>query len=180
MKNKIENKSVKFNKNIKIITNVILAAFMIASVTYAVVREIKAKKEALLVAQTPIVSEKTESVQANPLKPKVFVYYLHATGRCSNCIKIEKWTKETIDKYYIKEQKEGKLEFNVYNVDEGTYTHFKDDYKLVTKSVVLSLVKGGKEQKYEVLSGVWNNLNDANAFYAYVKEKTDGYLKEAN
>ena len=180
---KPEEKTKANNKIIKTITNVVLLAFIAASITYAVIKDYKAKKEALAAAEAVKIqavaeAQATAAVPA-PAKSKVVVYYLHATGRCSNCIKIENWTKETVDKYYVKEVKEGKLEFRTHNVDEGAYMHFKDDYKLVTKSVVLSLVKDGKEKKYEVLSGVWNNLHDQNAFYAYVKEKADGYLKEA-
>ena len=135
------------------------------------------KEQAASVVLTPAVNPNNPIQKPIVEKAKVIAYYLHATGRCSNCIKIEAWSKAALDKFFVKEQKNGKLQFIVLNIDEGENRHFVEDYKLVTKSLVLSLVKNGKEINYEVLSGVWNYLNDENAFYQYVKGRTDEFLK---
>ena len=54
------------------------------------------------------------------------------------------------------------------------------DYQLYTKSVVLSLVKDGKEQKYENLPKIWEYVGDTDTFYTYIKTETDEYLAELN
>ncbi|PJC47547.1 MAG: hypothetical protein CO035_06125 [Candidatus Omnitrophica bacterium CG_4_9_14_0_2_um_filter_42_8] len=108
----------------------------------------------------------------------VTAYYFHGYFRCSNCYKIEKYSKEAIDKYFAKELASGELEYEAINIDEKGNGHFAKDYKLYTKSLVLSRVKAGKEVKYKNLEKVWNYLGDKEAFYNYVKEEVTKFLEE--
>jgi len=50
------------------------------------------------------------------------------------------------------------------------------DYQLYTKSVVLSLVKDGKEVKFKNLDKVWQLLRNKDKFYKYIKEETTNFL----
>jgi hypothetical protein len=75
---------------------------------------------------------------------KVIAYYLHGTFRCTTCRTIEKYSKEAIEKYFANELKSGKLEFRPVNIEEPENKHFIQDYQLVTRSLVLSLVSDGK------------------------------------
>ena len=109
----------------------------------------------------------------------VKAYYFHGDFRCSNCYKIEKYSKEAIDKYFVKELESGELEYKVINVDERSNEHFAKDYKLYTKSLVISKIKGGKEVEYKNLEKVWDYLGNKEAFYNYVKEEVTKFL-EAN
>ena len=104
-------------------------------------------------------------------------YYFHGDFRCSNCYKIEKYSKEAIDKYFAKELASGELEYKVVNVDEKDNEHFAKDYKLYTKSLVISKIKGGEEVEYKNLEKVWNYLGDKEAFYNYVKEEAAKFLE---
>ena len=56
--------------------------------------------------------------------------------------------------------------------------HFVNDYQLYTKSVVLSLVRDGKEMKFKNLEKVWQLLRNKDKFYKYIKEETQGFLDE--
>jgi acetone carboxylase gamma subunit len=47
---------------------------------------------------------------------------------------------------------------------------------LYTKSVVLSLVKAGKEVKWKNLDKVWHLLRDKDKFYQYIKTKVQKFL----
>jgi thiol-disulfide isomerase/thioredoxin len=109
---------------------------------------------------------------------QVVAYYFHGTFRCSSCLKIEQYSKEAIGKYFGNELKSGKLIFKVINVEEKGNEHYVTDYQLYTKSLVLSLVKDGKEIKSENLVKVWEHLGDRDKFYEYVKNNVDSYLKE--
>lgn len=109
---------------------------------------------------------------------QVVAYYFHGDFRCSNCVKIEQYSKEAIEKYFSDELNSGKLVFRVINVDVEGNEHYMKDYRLYTKSLVLSLVKNGKEIKYENLQGVWKYLGDKDGFYGYVKSSVETYLKE--
>jgi len=108
----------------------------------------------------------------------VKAYYFHGDFRCSNCYKIEKYSKEAIDKYFAGELASGELEYKVINIDRRGNGHFAEDYKLYTKSLVLSRVKAGEEVEYKNLEKVWNYLGDKEAFYNYVKEEVAKFLKE--
>lgn len=109
---------------------------------------------------------------------KVTVYYFHGTFRCPSCLKIEQYSKEAIEKYFGDELNSGRLVFKVINIEEKGNEHFVDDYQLYTKSLVLSLVKEGKEIKSENLVKVWEYLGNRDKFYEYVNSSVKSYLGE--
>lgn len=108
----------------------------------------------------------------------VKVYYFHGDFRCSKCHKLEQYSKEAIENNFKAELASGKLEFKVINTDEKGNEHFLNDYQLYTKSLVISLVKGGKEDKYKNLTKIWEYVQDKQEFFDYVKEEIAAYLKE--
>ncbi|MDD5137094.1 MAG: nitrophenyl compound nitroreductase subunit ArsF family protein [Candidatus Omnitrophica bacterium] len=128
----------------------------------------------LLVAALIFVSFVCEAAPAN----SVIVYYFHGNFRCVNCKTIEQNTKEAVEKYFRKELDAGTVVFKVVNVETKGNEHFTDEYKLYTKSVVLSLVKGGKEIKSDNLTKVWEYLRNKDAFHQYIRTEIEKYLKE--
>lgn len=108
----------------------------------------------------------------------VVAYYFHGNFRCVNCKMIEQYTKEAIEKYFQKELNAGKVAFKVINVETKDNEHFTNDYQLYTKSVVLSLVKNGKEVKFDNLTKVWEHLRNREAFHQYIKTEVEKYIKE--
>ena len=119
----------------------------------------------------------TVSAETSPAD-YVAVYYFHGNFRCVNCKTIEQYTKEAVDKYFQKELGAGKVLFKVINVETKGNEHFTNDYQLYTKSVVLSLVKNGKEIKFDNLTKVWEHLRNKDAFHQYIKSEVERYLKE--
>jgi len=108
----------------------------------------------------------------------VVVYYFHGNFRCVNCRNIEQYTKESVEQYFQKELSSGKVTFKVINVETKGNEHFTKDYKLYTKSVILSLVKNGKEVKFDNLTKVWEYLRNKEAFHQYIKSEVEKYIKE--
>ncbi len=108
----------------------------------------------------------------------VTAYYFHGTFRCSNCLRIEQYSKEAIEQNFKDELSLGKLVFKVINIETKGNEHFTKDYQLYTKSVVLSLVKNGKEIKFDNLTKVWEYLSNKDAFHQYIKSEVEKYLKE--
>jgi len=108
----------------------------------------------------------------------VTVYYFHGNFRCANCHNIEQYTKEAVEQYFKKELDSGKIVLKIINVETKGNEHFMEDYRLYTKSVVLSLVKNNKEVKSDNLVKVWEYLSNKDAFCQYVKREIEGYLKE--
>ncbi len=107
---------------------------------------------------------------------KVVAYYFHTTFRCPSCHKIEQFTEGAIKEYFAKEIESRDLEYRVINIEEKGNEHFVQDYKLYTKSVVLSMVKDGKETQFKNLEQVWQLLRNKDKFYQYIKSETRGFL----
>ena len=122
-------------------------------------------------------AESAEDIE-NATANHVMVYYFHGNFRCVNCKTIEQNTKEAIERYFPEELETGKVVFKVINVEINGNEHFTNDYQLYTKSVVLSLVKNGKQVKFDNLTKVWEHLRNKDAFHQYIKSEVERYLKE--
>ena len=109
---------------------------------------------------------------------QIIVYYFLTNVRCSSCYKIEQYTKEAVEQYFGNELKLGMLVFKPINIEKKENKHFIKDYQLYTKSVVISMINGGKEIKYKNLTKVWQYLRDKQKFYDYIKTETSKYLDE--
>jgi len=112
-------------------------------------------------------------------EPYLNVYYFRSNFRCSNCYKIEEYTKEAMQRYLQDKLESGEIVYKTINIDEEENVHFVDDYKLYTKSVVLSKLKDGKEVEYKNLQKIWEYLNDEEKFHSYIKEEIYSFFNEA-
>lgn len=110
---------------------------------------------------------------------KVIAYYFHGTFRCPTCHKLEQYSKEAIETNFKDALLSGVLEFEVVNVEYKGNEHYGSDYKLYTKSLILSLVRNGKETKWKNLDKIWEYAGDKQRFIDYVKSETTDLLKEA-
>lgn len=109
----------------------------------------------------------------------VTVYYFHGNFRCATCLKMEQYAKETAENNFKQELSSGKVIFKAINVDEKKNEHFIHDFQLYTKSLVISLVKNGKELKSKNLTKIWDYVGNKQKFYDYVSEEVNNFLKEA-
>ncbi len=109
---------------------------------------------------------------------KVTAYYFHGAFRCPTCMTMEKYSREAIETNFKDELSSGEVEFKVVDVEKKGNEHFAKEYSLYTKSLVLSLVEGGKEVKYKNLDKIWEYVRDRQRFIAYVTQEMDKYLKE--
>jgi hypothetical protein len=109
----------------------------------------------------------------------VIAYYLHGTFRCPTCHKLEQYSKEAIETNFKDALASGKLEFKVVNVEDKGNEHYTKDYQLYTKSLVLSLIKDGKETKWQNLDKIWEYVGNKQRFIDYVKSGVADLLKEA-
>ena len=125
------------------------------------------------------VAEAAESAQpAMSLPSQVVVYYFHGNARCPSCYKLEQFAKEALEQNFANELKDGRMVFKVVNLDQSGNAHFVNDYQLYTKSVVISLVKDGKQVRYKNLERVWDLLRDQDQYHAYVRDEIKPFLGE--
>jgi len=92
---------------------------------------------------------------------------------------MEKFTREAIETNFKDAFDSGKLDFKVVNVEERGNEHFVDDYKLYTKTLILSLVKDGKEVKSKNLDKIWELARNKQKFIEYVTGEVSVFMKDA-
>ena len=113
---------------------------------------------------------------SGPDDHRVIVYYFHGEFRCGTCKRIEQLTKEAVTESFVNEIRTGLVELKVINVDEKENSHFSKDYKLFTKSVVVSDIVNGKEQQWKNLQKVWELVRSEEAFKEYIRNEIKAYL----
>ena len=108
----------------------------------------------------------------------VRVLYFHSNVRCYSCKKIESLTRKALDEGFESEIAGGSIEVAAINVEDSENRHFIEDYRLYTKSVIVSDVSGQKETRWKNLTRVWELFGNEAAFKSYVQEEVRNYLSE--
>jgi len=91
---------------------------------------------------------------------------------------MEKYSKEAIEANFKDALTSGRLEFKAVNVEDRGNEHFVNDYKLYTKSLILSLVKDGKEVKSKNLDKIWELARNKQKFIEYVTAEVNALMKD--
>ena len=108
----------------------------------------------------------------------VVAYYFHGSFRCRTCLAIERQARETIATGFPDELASGELRWRALNVEEPGNEHFVEDFKLVTRSLVLVSYQDGKVLRFQTLDKVWQLVRDEELFSEYVREATRTFLTE--
>jgi hypothetical protein len=109
----------------------------------------------------------------------VIAYYFHGSFRCPTCHKLEQYSKEAIEANFKDVIASGRLEYKVVNIEDRGNEHYGSEYQLYTKSLILSLVKEGKEIKWKNMDKIWEYVGNKQRFIDYVKNGITELLKEA-
>lgn len=165
--------------NTKQLITVVLLIFVAGSVAYMFGRQAGADK------QTPptiaIEKEQIEAAvaQVDPIGPQaeLVVYYFHGDIRCMTCEKLEGYARESLETDFADRMASGQILWKPVNVDKPENTHFVKDYELVTKSVILSRVKDGKEVEFKNLDRIWDLVGDKEQYTRYISEQVAGFLE---
>jgi len=112
------------------------------------------------------------------LKNGVNVFYFFTSHRCKTCLTIERLTKATVSVNFSKEVRNKKLSFNLVQYDIKANRHYLKHYKLLTKSVVISRIKNGKEISWKNLDKIWELVNSPEQFKNYITKEITTLLKE--
>jgi hypothetical protein len=132
----------------------------------------------LVIAYPTLCALAQESAGHQPAAHKVIAYYFHTNTRCSTCIKIEAYSKEAIEKGFPEEIKNGTLEMRIVNYERPDNRHFMQDYKLVSKSLILVNMVNGKQTEWTNLKLVWQLTGSKDAFLNYVRKEVRSYLSK--
>ena len=94
----------------------------------------------------------------------------------ATCRRIEQLTREAVSKSFANEIGSGALQMKVINVEEPQNSHFSKDYKLFTRSVVVSDMVNEKEKQWKNLQKVWELVHDEKAFKEDIRSEIKDYL----
>ena len=126
-----------------------------------------------LVSGTEPVGEGREAPES-----QVWVTYYYTSYRCPTCKKLETFSRQAIEEGFPAELEEKRIVFRTLNLDEPENSRYVEDYKLVTKSLIVSLNRGGKEVKWKNLPDIWKLVGDQEKFGEYVQRETRSFLEE--
>lgn len=108
----------------------------------------------------------------------VQAYYFHATRRCATCMKLEQYSRGSIESNFKGQLKDGTLRYAEVNFDEPENRHFLQDYNLMYRALVLVRFKDGKQVTYKNLERIWELVSSEKDFSDYVKTEVAAMLKD--
>jgi hypothetical protein len=129
------------------------------------------RNAAVAVAIDPVTSSPPQT------NDKLIVYYFHGNMRCPTCYKLESYAKSVVENDFGDAIKSGKLEWKTVNVEDNGNEHFTNDYKLYTKSVIISTVKAGKESSWKNLNQIWTLVGDQANYMDYIRKEVKACLE---
>jgi hypothetical protein len=81
---------------------------------------------------------------ASTAKPKVEVYYFHATMRCPTCLAVEEQTKKTLDENFAADLKAGTIQLKVLNLEEKENKALTEKFEVGWSSLILYVPESNK------------------------------------
>ena len=135
-------------------------------------REFQKKNAVTEAAARPPTTEAVPTVAGNQV---VMTYFISGT-RCESCKKIEDLARLTANKDFAADFASNKLVFRVIDTGEPANRHFEADYKLASKTLVLSHRVDGRETEWVAMEKVWDLLDDPEGYRAYLAKTIRAYL----
>jgi len=107
----------------------------------------------------------------------VIVYYFYNNVRCPTCHKIEAYTQEAVQNGFADAIRDGRVHWRPLNTDEPENEHFKKDYDLFTKSVVVAEIRAGRPERQKNLELIWDLVGDKDAFLKYIRDEVRPFVE---
>ena len=165
----------------KRIFSIVLIVFVLGSLAYMIAKEKNTNPVRNETANEPVpvpVSSPNAPDANIPDETRLMVYYFHGDVRCPTCHKLESYAKQALETYFSRELAAGRILWQVVNVDRAENSHFVEDYKLVTKAVILSQETNGKETRSQNLDQIWQKVGDKDEYLQYIKDSIHKFLEE--
>ena len=183
----------------KRILAVVLLVFVVASLAYMVGKEQKSdsisgenvnhptsavKNHDVTVSTKGVSLQESRSYSTNKQDAdaqrdtQLVVYYFRGDMRCPTCHKLESYAKEALDTYFAEELSSNDIVWQAVNVDKPENHHFIQDYKLVTKSVVISETVNDREIRWKNLERIWQLVGNRESYLNYIRESISTFLEE--
>lgn len=135
----------------------------------------------------PAASEESARIAASPSATGVTVTYFSSDVRCPTCLEIEALTRRAVEERFAEPLANGRIAFQILNMDEKENAHFVDDYELAFKTVVISgdahAVNTGNDtaavEPWVKMDEVWTLVDKPDEFIDYLAQEIDRRLPNA-
>jgi hypothetical protein len=108
----------------------------------------------------------------------VLIYNFYVTNRCPSCIAIEDATIKTLNTYFAKEVKQGRIKRQSLNVDDEANSKIAEKYQAFGSGCFVTRVYKGKETTTDLTGdGFKFAKNKEERFIEILKSKITEYLK---
>lgn len=132
----------------------------------------------------PSYNQKKEQTNTNysvidiklPKADKIEVFLFHATQRCTSCINIGKFAKQTIDDNFSEELNSGRIVFREINIDLPENYELAEKFQASGSSLFVNTIRSGKDYIEQDLK-VWRLVGNEEDFESYFKDKLKNILK---
>lgn len=122
-----------------------------------------------------IADQKTAQIQAAKPAEKIQVFLFHSTQRCSSCIAIGKFAKETVEQKFPEELKSGKIEFREINIDLPENKELATKFKATGSTLFINPIFDGQDHIKDD-TRVWQLVSNEQGFISYLANKLTGML----
>ena len=106
----------------------------------------------------------------------LLVIHFHPTVQCSCCINVGSFSKKSLEKYYAKPYKNGRIVFKEYDIDEDTLTAKR--YQIYWSALGFEKFLKGKTEFKEIES-VWEFCEQEKKFLPIFKKELDQFIGES-
>lgn len=132
----------------------------------------------LLLALSSCSAQPNPKYNANASGPnRIEVLDFHNERRCDTCLEIERLTKKIIAEDYADAVKKGLITFKLINVDDKANADMVHKYTAYGTTLIISSVKGGKEEFTDLTNFAFLNFNKADKFRETMKKELDAALQ---
>lgn len=134
-------------------------------------------KKSLIILFVALVSFSTFGQNKTKLKPKLEIYYFHATNRCPTCISIENNTKKILETNFKKEVEAGTIKLIILDCDDAKNKTLVDKYGAYGSTLVFQS-NVGKSEKEDLTNFAFSySRNNPDKFKSGLKEKIEKAIK---
>ncbi len=106
------------------------------------------------------------------------VFDFHTTNRCITCKAIEANTQYTLETYFAKELKDGKITFKVVNIDEDENYELAKKFKASGTSLFLNVITPEKEKQIDLTAFAFTYGKKKDDFSGKLKSKLEKQLEK--
>ena len=135
-----------------------------------------AGKPVSVAAQSTTKDSAVTDTSAKSESRQLVVYYFHGNARCPTCFKLESYAKSEVETRFADAIKNGKLTWKTVNIEDKGNEHYGQDYKLYTKSEIVSTRQGDREVSWRNLEQIWQLVGDETKYRDYINKEVRACL----